>query len=214
VLPNFKYENFYRKEGYRLIAGADEVGRGSLAGPVVAAAVILNPRKKIKGLNDSKKLSAKQRQKLFKLIEARAVGIGVGVVDEKTIDRINITQASLLAIKLALETLTPSPHLLLIDGRDRLPLPFPQKPIISGDGLSSSIAAASIIAKVLRDRVMEELDKKYPNYGFAEHKGYGTARHLRELKRMGPCLLHRRSYRPVMQPSQSKKRLDIAMPLF
>lgn len=197
-----------------MIAGADEVGRGSLAGPVVAAAVILNPKKKIKGLNDSKKLSAKQREKLFKIIETRAVAIGVGVVDEKTIDRINITQASLLAIRLAMESLYPSPNLLLIDGRDRLPLPFPQKPIISGDGISASIAAASIIAKVLRDRVMEKLADKYPEYGFAAHKGYGTARHLRELKRMGPCLLHRRSYRPVSYPAQSKKRLDIAEPLF
>ncbi|MFA4904924.1 MAG: ribonuclease HII [Candidatus Margulisiibacteriota bacterium] len=212
--PSFKYENFYRKEGYRLIAGADEVGRGSLAGPVVAAAVILDPKKKIKGLNDSKKLSAKQREKLFKVIEQKAVGIGVGVVDEKTIDRINITQASLLAIRLAMESLSPSPNLLLIDGRDRLPLPFPQKPIVSGDSISASIAAASIIAKVLRDRVMEKLDVNYPEYGFAMHKGYGTARHLRELKQKGPCLLHRRSYRPVTQPAQSKKRLDIAEPLF
>jgi len=197
-----------------LIAGADEVGRGSLAGPVVAAAVILDPKKKIKGLNDSKKLSAKQREKLFKVIEQKAVGIGVGVVDEKTIDRINITQASLLAIRLAMESLSPSPNLLLIDGRDRLPLPFPQKPIVSGDSISASIAAASIIAKVLRDRVMEKLDVNYPEYGFAMHKGYGTARHLRELKQKGPCLLHRRSYRPVTQPAQSKKRLDIAEPLF
>lgn len=197
-----------------MIAGADEVGRGSLAGPVVAAAVILNPKKKIKGLNDSKKLSAKQREKLFKLIEKRAVAIGVGVVDEKTIDRINITKASLLAIKLAMESLSPSPALLLIDGRDRLPLPFPQKPIISGDGISASIAAASIIAKVLRDRVMEKLHNKYPDYGFAVNKGYGTARHLKELRRVGPCPLHRCSYRPVVQPSQSKKRLDIAESLF
>lgn len=197
-----------------MIAGADEVGRGSLAGPVVAAAVILDPKKKIKGLNDSKKLSAKQREKLFKVIEQKAVGIGVGVVDEKTIDRINITQASLLAIRLAMESLSPSPNLLLIDGRDRLPLPFPQKPIVSGDSISASIAAASIIAKVLRDRVMEKLDVNYPEYGFAMHKGYGTARHLRELKQKGPCLLHRRSYRPVTQPAQSKKRLDIAEPLF
>lgn len=193
-----------------------------MAGPVVAAAVILNPKKKIKGLNDSKKLSPKQREKLFKLIEKQAVGIGVGVVDEKTIDRLNITKASLLAIKLAMESLSPSPHLLLIDGRDRLPLPFPQKPIVSGDGISASIAAASIIAKVLRDRVMEELDKKFPDYGFAEHKGYGTAKHLRRLQELGPCSLHRKSYFPISHSAKSKKRpapilqsgLDIAEPLF
>lgn len=191
-------ENKLRRKGFEIIAGVDEVGRGPLAGPVVAAAVILFPQIKIKGLADSKLLTAEKRAKLFEIINQKALAIGIGMVDHKTIDKLNIRQANLLAMKLAVENLALTPDYILIDGpRERIGLPISQEGICGGDRKCSAIAAASIIAKVTRDRLMLQFHKKYPKYRFDQHKGYGTEKHLARLKRYGPCPIHRRSFRPV-----------------
>lgn len=197
--PNRKYEKYFQRQGVELIAGLDEVGVGSLAGPVLAAAVILHPKAKIPGLNDSKKLSAQQREKLFPLIIKQALGIGVGIVDWGLIDRINILKASHLAMRLAAEVLKPRPEFLLIDGKYPIKSPLPQLSLCGGDLRCVSIAAASVVAKVIRDRIMRRFDQMFPAYDFKKNAGYGTRRHLKQLKNNGPCLIHRRSYLPVSQ---------------
>ncbi len=184
-------------QGLRRVAGVDEVGRGPLAGPVVAAAVILDPARRIAGLRDSKLLTQVQREHLAEVIRAKALAIGLGEADSATIDRINVLEATRLAMRQALVQLSTPPQLILIDAV-RLPaLGCPQRAIIKGDRRSASIAAASIVAKVHRDRLMTEWDRDYPRYGFAEHKGYATTDHLAALRRYGPCPLHRRSFRGV-----------------
>jgi len=190
-----------RDTGALRIAGVDEVGRGPVFGPVVAAAVILPRECAIDGLNDSKKLTEKKRRALDTEIRSSAVAWAIAAVDVETIDRINIRQASLLAMRRAVEQLALSPDFLLIDGVDTIDWPCRQRSVIHGDGTSVSIAAASILAKVYRDRLIIELDEQYPGYGLARHKGYGTAAHLAALKRLGPTPLHRRSFNPVAQTS-------------
>ncbi|MFH1825834.1 MAG: ribonuclease HII [bacterium] len=193
--PSDLIENDLRANGYKLIAGVDEAGRGPLAGPVVAAVVVLPPGLKISGLDDSKKLSALKRELLFKIIKTKACAIGVGKVGHKQIDKLNIYQATRLAMKKAVENLSPRPDYLLVDGKRMIiDLDISQQSIIGGDGKSCSIAAASIIAKVTRDRLMERYHTKYSQYGFAAHKGYGTRQHRLNLKRHGPCAIHRRSF--------------------
>ncbi len=195
----FAFETLARRQGYRIIAGVDEAGRGPLAGPVVAAAVILSPGKEIQGLDDSKKLSPSRRESLFEDIHAFAMAIGVGMANHESIDRINILQATLVAMRQAVAALEPSPDYLLIDGISSIPISIMQKTIKKGDSLSASIAAASIIAKVTRDRLMEEYDRSYPGYGFAGHKGYGSASHLAAIARLGPCPIHRKTFRGVKE---------------
>ena len=181
-------------EAYLHICGIDEAGRGPLAGPVVAAAVILPKDVPFFYLNDSKKLSEKRREALFEELQEKAVAIGVGSVSEEVIDEINILQATLLAMRKALDALSPPADLALVDALTLPELKIPQISIIKGDAKSISIAAASVIAKVTRDRVMKEMDALYPEYGFAKHKGYGTAAHIAALKKYGPCRIHRRSF--------------------
>jgi ribonuclease HII len=192
-------EEAARERGARRIAGLDEVGRGPLFGPVVAAAVILQRGCVLHGLNDSKKLTEKKRAQLEGEILSNAVCWAIAEVDAETIDQINIRQASLLAMRRAVQQLALSPDFLLIDGRDTLDWEGPQQAVIHGDGLSFSIAAASVLAKVYRDRLLVDLDREYPGYGLARHKGYGTAEHLAALERLGPTPLHRQSFHPVAQ---------------
>ena len=185
--------------GYRLIAGADEVGRGAIAGPVVAAAVILNPFCLPEGVNDSKQLTRLQRERLFDQITASALAYRVARVEHDVIDRINIHHASLAAISESVKALNPIPDYVLIDGKFSAPhLTCPQEAIIKGDGLSVSIAAASILAKVTRDRWMCEADKQYPGYGFARHVGYNTRAHQQALSQLGPSAIHRLSFQGVL----------------
>jgi len=188
------YENDAYKNGVKFVAGIDEAGRGPLAGPVVAAAVILPQNLIIEGLNDSKKLSAKKRDELFDVILEKAVAFGIGIADEKCIDEVNILNATMKAMKTAVDKLTPQPELLLIDAVKLKEVPINQVSIIKGDALSVSIAAASILAKVTRDRMIEDMDKKYPMYGFAKHKGYGTEEHIEAIKKFGICPIHRVSF--------------------
>lgn len=188
-----------RRLGYRTIAGLDEAGRGPLAGPVVASAVILPAGHMIPGVDDSKKLTAAQRESLYERIMAEAVAVGVGVSDNLAIDRINILQATLRAMEAAVRELTVVPDYLLIDGISSTSLNIPQKTVKQGDSRSLSIAAASIIAKVTRDRMMTEYDRQYPEYGFAGHKGYGCASHLAAIARCGPCPIHRLTFKGVRE---------------
>lgn len=192
-------EEAAHERGALRIAGLDEVGRGPLFGPVVAAAVILPSGCSLPGLNDSKKLTAKKRVELDPQIRASAVSWAIAAVDAESIDRINIRQASLLAMRLAVEQLNLSPDYLLIDGRDTIDWECPQQAVIRGDGISFSIAAASVLAKVHRDRLLVELDTRFPGYGLAQHKGYPCPAHLAALERLGPTPMHRMSYRPVAQ---------------
>lgn len=180
--------------GLRFVAGVDEAGRGPLAGPVVAAAVVFAPDLLIDGVNDSKKLTGAQRKQLFHLIREKAVSVGIGIVSHDVIDRINILQASFLAMNKALEQLTVTPQQLLVDGNFFRHERYPVENIIKGDALSHSIAAASIIAKVTRDAMMEEMDGRYPGYGFAKHKGYGTKAHIEAIRLHGFSPIHRRSF--------------------
>jgi ribonuclease HII len=195
----WKLERAARRCGALRIAGVDEVGRGPMFGPVVAAAVILAPKCRIEGLNDSKKLSEKKRVELDIEIRSNAVAWCIAAVDVETIDRINIRNASLLAMKQAVEALALTPDYLLIDGVDTIDFPCPQQSCIQGDGTSFSIAAASILAKVYRDRMLVELDSQYPGYGLASHKGYCSAEHIEALARLGPTPLHRKNWSPVAQ---------------
>lgn len=195
--PSEEFEVEARWCGYRHIAGLDEAGRGPLAGPVVAAAVILPRRCNLRGLNDSKQVGESERVRLFAEIVRRAIGIGIGASAEREIDRLNILQATRLAMWRALQALPLQPDFLLLDAVTLSGLPIPQRSIIKGDELSRSIAAASIVAKVTRDRLMVEYHRWYPQYKFADHKGYGTPEHLRLLQEHGPCSIHRCSYAPV-----------------
>ena len=195
-----RYERAARAGGACMIAGVDEVGRGALFGPVVAAAVILPEGLRIRGLRDSKQLLREDRERLAKIVERKAVAIAIEEVDAATIDRVNIYQATRLAMTAAVARLAPAPDHLLIDAM-RLDVSCGQTSIIYGDSLSISIAAASVIAKVYRDALLRELDLKYPQYGLASHKGYATPEHRAALLRHGPCELHRRSFRPVAQTS-------------
>jgi ribonuclease HII len=189
----------YYRRGYHRIAGVDEVGRGPLAGPVIAAAVIL-PRDGIKEkLFDSKKLSSRRREHLYETILVEAQGVGIGIVGQEEIDRINILEATLKAMALAIGNLPFRPDFILIDGAQGITIPIPQKPIRKGDQLCDSIAAASIIAKVTRDRMMLECHQRYPQYNFASHKGYGTKEHRRAIERFGVCELHRKTFRGVKE---------------
>jgi ribonuclease HII len=189
-----RYEKDAYQKGFRHVAGIDEAGRGPLAGPVVAACVMLPEGCLIEGLNDSKKLSVSKRESLYDIIMDRAISVGIGVVDEKRIDSMNILNATKLAMKKAVDQVEPKPDLLLIDAV-RLPdIDILQVPIIKGDSLSVSIAAASIIAKVTRDRLIEEADTLYPAYGFKKHKGYGTSEHINAIRKYGICPIHRISF--------------------
>ena len=192
-------EEAARTRGALRIAGVDEVGRGPLFGPVVAAAVILAPGFRFNGLTDSKKLTEKKRTELDVEIRANAVCWAIAEVDAETIDRINIRQASLMAMRRAVGQLALSPDYLLIDGRDTIDCECRQQAVVYGDAISFSVAAASVLAKVYRDRLLVELDREYPGYGLAQHKGYGCPAHLAALQRLGPTPLHRKSFRPVAQ---------------
>lgn len=200
---DLSYEQKLASEGYRLIGGCDEAGRGPLAGPVVAACAVFdfsNPWElgELALVRDSKKLSAKQRENLFSLIKERAVAVEIGVVNNKIIDQINILQASLLAMRHSVEKLSTKPEFIFVDGKFPIPkLSVPQTAIISGDALVFSVAAASIIAKVSRDWLMDEYEKIYPGYGLAKHKGYGTKAHLERLQALGPSPIHRLSFKPL-----------------
>ena len=180
--------------GLELVCGIDEAGRGPLAGPVCAAAVILPRELEIPGLNDSKKLTDKKRRELYDIITSEAVAYGIAMASEQEIDEINILQATFLAMERAVAQLNVTPDLALVDGNREPHLPLPVKTVIKGDSRSASIAAASILAKVTRDRLMEELDETYPAYGFAVHKGYGTKRHYEALQEHGPSLIHRMTF--------------------
>ena len=190
----WRYEREAFAEGFAVVCGVDEAGRGPLAGPVCAAAVILPRETVIDGLNDSKKLPDKKRRELYDIITERAVTYGIAFASEQEIDEVNILQATFLAMERAMEKLSVRPQLALIDGNRAKDFGLPVRTIVSGDALSASIAAASILAKVTRDRLMEELDGEYPQYGIAVHKGYGTKRHYEALRAFGPCPIHRRTF--------------------
>lgn len=188
-----------RAAGYQLIAGVDEAGRGCLAGPVVAAAVILPPTSVIDGVDDSKRLSARRREQLDEAIRAVALAVGFGVIQEELIDAVNILQATLLAMRRAIDALSPPPDFVLIDGDQSPGCSIPHRAIPSGDRLCFSISAASIVAKVARDRIMQAYDLALPQYGFGRHKGYGTRDHLSAIARFGASPLHRKSFRGVRE---------------
>ena len=190
----FAYEKKARENGYKTICGIDEAGRGPLAGPVFAAAVILPENKIIEGLNDSKKLSEKKREKLFDIIKEQAVSYSIGFATEEEIDDINILQATLLAMKRAFDGLEVKPDFALVDGNRKPTLDAETMTVVKGDANSASIAAASILAKVSRDRLMYKIDKIYPVYQFAKHKGYGTKLHRELLNEYGPCPVHRKMF--------------------
>jgi ribonuclease HII len=198
--PHFREENDFHRQGFLLVAGVDEAGRGALAGPVVAGAVILSQRRRcgwLKDVRDSKLLPAEAREELYEAIIVEAACFGAGIVSHSYIDAHGIVPATRLAMKLAIEELSPRPQALLIDFQ-RLPeFSLPQKGIVDGDAICVSIACASIIAKVTRDRLMRRLDGRYFGYGLAQHKGYGTPEHLGKLADLGPSAIHRRSFDPV-----------------
>ena len=199
LLPSSRYEDEAARRGYAHIAGIDEAGRGPLAGPVVAAAVVLSFPDIPRGLNDSKLLSARVREKLAYEIGEKAVAVGIGIVPPEIIDQINILQATRQAMSLAVKNMLPQPDYLLIDGPISLDLDFPQEAIVKGDRLSLSVAAAGIVAKVTRDKIMLDLHEKYPLYGFDRHKGYPTQGHRQAILTYGPCLAHRKSFRGVVE---------------
>jgi ribonuclease HII len=199
--------------GFHLVAGVDEVGRGALFGPVVAAAVILSPGRPVRGLNDSKLLEPERREVLAERIRERALSFAIAAVDAATIDHINIYQASRVAMRLAVARLSPAPDFLLIDAVP-LDLPMPQRPLIHGDARCHAIAAASIIAKVYRDACMCAWDRIYPEYGLAAHKGYSTPEHLRAIEQHGPSPLHRLSFEPVRAHSLFPVEYDSQLDLF
>lgn len=192
----FHFEQVRWAAGDTRVAGVDEVGRGGLAGPVVAAAVIFPPECLIPGIDDSKRLSPATRERLYTVIVGHAIAVGIGWVDAAEIDAINILQATRCAMRMAVQQLAVPPDYLLIDGRERLALDIPQTAIIGGDRRSHTIAAASIVAKVTRDRMMVAFERDYPGFQFSRHKGYGTAQHIAELQAHGVTSLHRRSFRP------------------
>lgn len=193
------FEDQAKARGFKSIAGIDEAGRGPLAGPVVSAAVILPEDFAVPGVTDSKKLTDKKRRRLYVEIYRYAVAIGIGIVDAPEIDRINILQAALQSMWMSVESLSPQPDFLLIDGTFRIPSPLPQLPIIRGDDLSLSIAAASIVAKVTRDNLMDIYHQEYPRFGFGKHKGYPTRDHRAAIREFGCCPIHRKSFRGVKE---------------
>jgi ribonuclease HII len=195
----YSFDANYRNGEITAIAGVDEAGRGPWAGPVVAAAVVLDAKTRINGLDDSKKLTPRRREMLFLEIKARAQYVGVSVVPHETIDQLNILQATYKGMKDALYQVWGTYQLVLVDGWKIPGLTIPQHGVIDGDGKSASIAAASIIAKVTRDRIMQEFAGAYPQYGFEDHKGYGTAQHIQALRKFGPCQIHRKSYAPIKE---------------
>ncbi len=207
---NLEKEQQLWAAGYKYIAGVDEAGRGPLAGPVVAACVILDDsflthHPELAKVNDSKKLSAKAREALFPLIKEYVLAVEISVVSHEVIDKINILQASLLAMRKAIEACPVKPDYILTDGKQRIPkLDIPQEAIIHGDASVFAIAAASIIAKVSRDYLMLQYDKEYPEYGFCQHKGYGTKKHIDAIKEHGPCPIHRLSFAPLAAPKKKK----------
>ena len=206
-----RYERAAQQAGYGLVAGTDEAGRGPLAGPVVAAAVILPEKENYLGLNDSKKVTEKNRERLYEQITATAISWAVGIVSPQRIDTINILRATYEAMEEAVGKLTPGPEYLLVDALTLPHCPLPQEGIIHGDAKSLSIAAASIIAKVTRDRLMKTYDEIYPGYGFARHKGYGSPEHLRALEEQGPCPIHRRTFlKHILGPGTAPTRQQIA----
>lgn len=198
----YRYEARAWRTGLGRIAGIDEAGRGPLAGPVVAAAVIIAPDRRIKGLADSKLLPPERREELFHVIQERALAVGVGVVDHETIDRLNILQATRQAMAEALAALAVTPELVITDFVALAGLPCPQRNLVAGDRRCASVAAASIIAKVTRDRLMVAMDTQFPEYGFARHKGYATPEHLAALDKHGPCPIHRRSFSGVWRQGE------------
>ena len=190
-----KYENELRKKGFKYICGIDEAGRGPLAGPVVVASVILPENSMIEGINDSKKVSEKKREKLYDMIIEEAISYGVGIIGQDEIDEINILNATKKGLTMSLEELIQKPDIILVDALSKInTLGVPYESIIKGDAKCYSISAASIIAKVTRDRIMREWDKVYPQYGFASHKGYGTSIHIKALKEYGPSPIHRKTF--------------------
>jgi len=191
---DYTYEEAYAAKGYVNICGVDEAGRGPLMGPVCAAAVILPRGLVIEGLNDSKKLSEKKREALFTVITGNAVAYGIGFASAEEIDEINILNASMLAMERAIEALSVKADFALIDGNCKRNIKIPAETVVGGDAKVPSIAAASVLAKVSRDRLCYELDKEYPQYGFAKHKGYGTREHMEALRKYGPCPAHRKTF--------------------
>jgi ribonuclease HII len=198
----YRYEAQAWRAGVARVAGVDEVGRGPLAGPVVAAAVVLDPGRRVKRLADSKLLTPERREELFALIQERAVAVGVGIVDHLTIDRVNILRATILAMQQAVAGLAVVPDLVITDFVALPTLSCPQRNLVDGDARCATVAAASIVAKVTRDRLMLEADRQFPEYGFAKHKGYGTADHLAALDRHGACPIHRRSFSGVWRQGE------------
>jgi ribonuclease HII len=212
-LPNLDEEDKLKSQGYELIAGIDEVGRGALAGPVVASAVILPNTANLPwfGLvRDSKELNSRKRESLFDLINKEAIAVGIGIVPPQIIDSINILKATRLAMMQAVEKLPKQPNFLLIDRLSLSQCPIPQRGITRGDKSCLSIACASIVAKVTRDRIMEELDIMYPGYGFAQHKGYGTRKHISCLQKLGPSPIHRLYFAPVRNAIASQNHKPFA----
>jgi len=198
----YRYEAQAWRAGVARVAGVDEVGRGPLAGPVVAAAVVLDPGRRVKRLADSKLLTPERREELYALIVERAVAVGIGIIDHLTIDRINILQATIRAMHEALAGLAIVPDLVITDFVALPQLPCPQRNLVNGDTRCATVAAASIVAKVTRDRLMLEADKQFPEYGFARHKGYATADHLAALDRHGACPIHRRTFSGVWRQGE------------
>lgn len=205
----YQYEEQLEDLGIKYIAGVDEVGRGPLAGPVVVAAVILPLNLRIKGINDSKKLSLKKRNELYKIILNEALAVNVSFIDERVIDEINIYEATKKGMLEAISGLKIKPEHVLIDAMPLRELAIAHTSIIHGDALSASIGAASIIAKVIRDEYMDKMDIKYPNYGFKHHKGYCTKEHLEALEKYGPCEIHRKSFAPVKKFYTKQLTLDL-----
>lgn len=205
-MDKLKFERWLWQQGLTHVAGVDEAGRGPLAGPVVAAAVVFPKDYFLAGVDDSKKLSHDRREQLYPQILANCRSFGVGIVSVAEIDQINIYQAAMLAMRLALDQLSPAAQHVLVDGRRNPKIDLPQTSIIKGDGLSFTIGAASIIAKVTRDRLMLDCHRAFPQYGFDKHKGYATRSHLAALQQHGPCELHRRSFRPkALQPHSAER---------
>jgi ribonuclease HII len=202
----FFYEGLVRKAGYDLIAGVDEAGRGPLAGPVVAAAVIVPQGTQLIGIKDSKKMTEKAREEAFPIVYDQALATGIGVVSHKYIDAFNVLKATLEAMGRAVLALDPQPEFLLVDGIQKVPLPVPQRCLKKGDQISRSISAASVVAKVYRDRIMRAYHKMYPVYDFANNKGYGTRSHLAALKQYGPSPIHRLTFKGVLQLDEGKTR--------
>jgi ribonuclease HII len=204
VSAPYRFERAAWRLGLTRVAGVDEAGRGPLAGPVVAAAVVLTPGARINGVDDSKRLEPEVREDLYDVIRSRAIAWAVGIVDPATIDRINILEATRVAMRAALGALGVEPELVLTDFVEVLGLECPQRNLVRGDQRSASVAAASIVAKVTRDRLMAEADREFPQYGFARHKGYATEEHRFALEQHGPCGLHRRSFSGVWELAQGE----------